>query len=168
MIQAHLHDHTQLAAWLSVGCTLIPYFHANKSDMQTLRYPLRTDWVFYLLVVGYAYLILNMTIRLWLGEGINIFATYSKAPTAAEMLVDANKVYWSKTCFLFLTLLLFGLNVDYRFAAGFAASFWAGSLIFMFGPSPILLLVAGLGITLVIQQLVRKQTLSHQEANRIS
>ncbi len=122
-----------------------------------LRYPLRTDWAFYLLVLGYSYLILNMTLRLWFGEGINIFATYSDAPTAAEMLVDANKVYWSKTCFLFLTLLLYGLNFDYRFVAGTAATFWASSLIILFGTSPILLAVGILGIVLMVQQVLRKQ-----------
>ncbi|MEO1712778.1 MAG: hypothetical protein AAFU60_05525 [Bacteroidota bacterium] len=121
-----------------------------------LRYKLQTDWAFYLLVLGYSYLILNMTVRLWFGEGINIFATYSDAPTAAEMLVDANKVYWSKTCFLFLTLLLYSLNFDYRFATGIGASFWSGTLILMFGPSPVLLAVGILGMLLVTQQIVRK------------
>ncbi|MEM6347050.1 MAG: hypothetical protein AAF927_24390 [Bacteroidota bacterium] len=128
--------------------------------MKNLRYQIRTDWVFYLLVIGYLYLILNMSIRLWFGEGINIFATYSAATSPAEMLVDANKVYWSKTCFLFLSLLLYGLNFDYRFAAGFGATFWALSLILMFGPSPILLAVGCLGVTLISQQIYRKQLLS--------
>ncbi|MEM1219273.1 MAG: hypothetical protein AAGH79_10185 [Bacteroidota bacterium] len=122
-----------------------------------LRYKLQTDWLFYLLVIGYTYLILNMTIRLWFGDGINIFATYSEAITPAEMLIDANKVYWSKTCFLFLTLLLYGLGFDYRFVAGLAATFWAVSLILMFGISPILVLVGLLGVALVLQQSLRKQ-----------
>jgi len=125
--------------------------------MNPLRYNLRHDWVFYLLIAGYTYLILNMTLRLWIGGGINIFATYSEAPTAADMLIDANKVYWSKTCFLFLTLLLYFLNFDYRFAAGVGATFWAGTLIIMFGPSPVLLAVSLLGTALIIQQLLRKQ-----------
>ncbi|MEL7339440.1 MAG: hypothetical protein AAGM67_03060, partial [Bacteroidota bacterium] len=80
--------------------------------------------------------------------------------SATEMLVDANKVYWSKTCFLFLTILLYALNFDYRFVAGVAASFWAASLILMFGASPVLLAVASVGLTLVIQQIVRKQIFS--------
>ena len=125
--------------------------------MKILRYRIQTDWAFYLLVIGYAYLIINMTLRLWFGEGINIFATYSAATTDAEMLIDANKVYWSKTCFLFLTLLLYALNFDYRFVVGVAAGFWSGSLILMFGTSPILLAVALLGTALVIQQILRKQ-----------
>ncbi|NET33099.1 MAG: hypothetical protein F6K19_13940 [Cyanothece sp. SIO1E1] len=125
--------------------------------MKTLRYKIQTDWAFYLLLMGYAYLILNMTIRLWFGEGINIFATYSEAATDAEMLIDANRVYWSKTCFLFLTLLLYGLNFDYRFVVGVAASFWSSSLILMFGTSPVLISVAVLGAILVIQQILRKQ-----------
>ncbi len=125
--------------------------------MNPLRYKIRTDWTFYLLVIGYVYLILNMTLRLWFGEGINIFATYSGATTDAEMLIDANKVYWSKTCFLFLTLLLYALNFDYRFVVGMAASFWSASLILMFGVNSVLLGVAILGVILIIQQILRKQ-----------
>ncbi len=128
--------------------------------MKNLRYNLRTDWLFYLLVISYAYLILNMTSRLWFGGGINIFASYSTASTPADMLVDANKVYWSKTCFLFLTIFLYSLNLDYRFVAGAAASFWAGSLIIMFGPTPVLISVAILGTALITQQVLRKQILS--------
>ena len=128
--------------------------------MKKLRYNLRTDWVFYLLIMGYSYLILNMTVRLWLGDGINIFATYSEATNAAEMLIDANKVYWSKTCFLFLTLLLYFLSFDYRFAVGIGATFWSGSLIVMFGPSLILLAVVLLGIGLIVQQILRKRVFS--------
>lgn len=128
--------------------------------MNKLRYKIRTDWAFYLMVIGYLYLILNMTIRLWFGDGINIFATYSDAATAAEMLVDANKVYWSKTCFLFLTLFLYSLNFDYRFAAGFGATFWSISLVFMFGVSPVLIGVGLIGVTLLVQQILRKQVFS--------
>ncbi|MEM6263915.1 MAG: hypothetical protein AAGI38_15480 [Bacteroidota bacterium] len=128
--------------------------------MNFLRYNIRTDWLFYLVVLGYLYLILNMTIRLWFGEGINIFSSYSHATTAAEMLVDANKVYWSKTCFLFLTLLLFTLNIDYRLVVGIAATFWASSLVLMFGPTPVLIGVAVLGSGLIVQQLIRKQIFS--------
>ncbi|MEM9718171.1 MAG: hypothetical protein AAGA10_02915 [Bacteroidota bacterium] len=126
------------------------------------RYKLRTDWAFYLLVIGYAYLILNMTFRLWFGEGINIYATYSKATSPSTMLFDANKIYWSKTCFLFLSILLYALNFDYRFAVGFAASFWSGSLMLMFGPSPILVMVALLGVVLIVQRSVRRQIFSSQ------
>lgn len=125
--------------------------------MRILRYKIQTDWAFYLLIMGYAYLIFSMTIRLWFGEGINIFASYSAAATDMEMLIDANKVYWSKTCFLFLTLLLYTVNFDYRFVVGMAASFWSGSLILMFGTSPVLLAVALLGAILVTQQISRKQ-----------
>ncbi|MEL6969027.1 MAG: hypothetical protein AAFO02_02565 [Bacteroidota bacterium] len=136
--------------------------------MKNLRYNIRTDWLFYLLVIGYAYLIVKMTFSLWFGGGVNIFATYSDAPTAAEMLVDANKVYWSKTCFLFLTIFLYALNFDYRFAAGCAASFWAGSLILMFGVNPVLLAVALVGVALVVQQVVRKQVFSASTFDPIS
>lgn len=128
--------------------------------MKILRYDIRTDGLFYLFVLGYAYLILNMTLRLWFGDGINIFATYSEATTAAEMLVDANKVYWSKTCFLFLSLLLYGLNFDYRFAVGLAATFWSSSLILMFGTSPVLIAVTVLAIALLVQQVLRKKVRS--------
>lgn len=130
--------------------------------MDMFRYKLRTDWAFYLLVIGYAYLILNMTFRLWFGEGINIYATYSKATSPSTMLFDANKIYWSKTCFLFLSILLYALNFDYRFAVGFAASFWSGSLMLMFGPSPILVMVALLGVVLIVQRSVRRQIFSSQ------
>ncbi|MEO0726545.1 MAG: hypothetical protein AAFZ63_18520 [Bacteroidota bacterium] len=136
--------------------------------MKNLRYNIRTDWLFYLLVIGYAYLIVKMTFSLWFGGGVNIFATYSDAPTAAEMLIDANKVYWSKTCFLFLTILLYALHFDYRFAAGCAASFWAGSLILMFGVNPVLLAVALVGVALVVQQVVRKQVFSASTFDPIS
>ena len=112
------------------------------------------------MVIGYAYLILKLTFSLWLGEGGNVFTTYSDATTNAEMLIDANKVYWSKTCFLFLTLLLYSLNFDYRFAAGLASTFWAVSLILMFGVSPILIGVTILGIALFVQQIFRKQVFS--------
>ena len=128
--------------------------------MKNLRYNLRTDWLFYLFVIAYAYLILNMTFRLWFGGGINIFASYSSASTPADMLIDANKVYWSKTCFLFLTLFLYSLNLDYRFVVGVAATFWAGSLIIMFGPTLVLISVAILGTALITQQVLRKQILS--------
>ncbi|MEM7512024.1 MAG: hypothetical protein AAF388_13905 [Bacteroidota bacterium] len=128
--------------------------------MKNLRYNLRTDWLFYLLVISYAYLILNMTFRLWFGGGINIFASYSSASSPADMLIDANKVYWSKTCFLFLTLFLYSLNLDYRFVVGVAATFWAGSLIIMFGPTLVLISVAILGTALITQQVLRKQILS--------
>ena len=128
--------------------------------MEKLRYAIRTDWLFYLMVMGYAYLILNMTFRLWFGEGINIFATYSNASSAAEMIVDANKVYWSKTCFLFLSLLLYALNFDYRAALGVGATFWSSSLIVMFGMTPILFGVFIIGVSLLGQQAFRKQLLS--------
>lgn len=128
--------------------------------MKKLRYKIRSDWAFYLMIVGYSYLIINMTLRLWFGGGINIFVSYSEATSSATMLIDANKVYWSKTCFLFLTLFLYFLNFDYRFAAGFGATFWAGSLILMFGFSPILLMVLFTGMVLLVQQVLRKQIFS--------
>lgn len=132
--------------------------------MKNLRYKISTDWVFYLMVLGYAYLIINMTLRLWFGGGINIFATYSEAATASEMLVDANKVYWSKTCFLFYTLLLYALNFDYRFALGVGATFWSSTLILMFGTSPVLIGVGFLGGLLLVQQILRKQVFSTSES----
>lgn len=123
--------------------------------MAKLRYHVRTDWLFYLLVLSYAYLVFKMTYQLWFGGGINVFATYSDAATASELLVDANRVYWSKTCFLFGTLLLLGVNVDIRAAAGLGATFWSASLIVMFGASPVLLLAFGIGFLLVGQQILR-------------
>ena len=114
--------------------------------MKLLRFDFKQDWIFHLFVFGYLLLILRMSYALWIGDGINIFISYSSALTAEELLVDANKIYWSKTCFLFLTLLLFTLNFDYRFAAGIAASFWSISLILMFELSPILLFVLFLSV----------------------
>lgn len=124
--------------------------------MPSLRYNIRTDWLFYLLVLGYGYLVFNMTARLWFGEGVNVFASYSNVSDPVEMLVDANKVYWSKTCFLFGTILLVALNFDFRTAAGIGATFWAVSLIVVFGTSPTLIAVASLGILLVVQQVWRR------------
>ncbi len=130
--------------------------------MTGLRYNIRTDWLFYLLVAGYAYLIVNMTFKLWFAGGINVFASYSTAVTATEMLVDANKDYWSKTCFLFGILLLMGLNVDFRAAAGFGAVFWSGSLIAIFSLNPILMTVLVLGALVVGQQIRRKEVFSER------
>ncbi|MEL6255820.1 MAG: hypothetical protein AAFR87_27695 [Bacteroidota bacterium] len=131
--------------------------------MQNLRYNLRHDWAFYLLILGYSYLIISMTIRLWFGGGVNIFTSYSDASNPAEMLIDANKVYWSKTSFLFLTLLFYFLNFDFRFGAGIAATFWSASLILMFGMSPNLIFVLLIGIALIVQQVLRKQLLSQEK-----
>lgn len=133
--------------------------------MKNLRYRIRKDWIFYLLVLGYSYLILNMTFRLWFGGGVNIFASYTEITTLEETLLNANKVYWSKTCFLFLTLFLFSLNFDYRFVVGVAATFWATSLIVMFGINPTLLMVTLMGVALIIQQVLRKQMLSTSNAH---
>jgi len=128
--------------------------------MKAIRYNIKKDWAFYLLVLGYAYLIANMTVKLWFGEGINIFKTYSDAVSPLDLIADANKVYWSKTCFLFLTILLYALKFDYRFGAGIGATFWSVSLILMFGLSPILVGVMTIGIVLIVQQVFRSQILS--------
>lgn len=124
--------------------------------MIKLRYSIRKDWLFYLVVIGYVYLIINMTIPLWFGDGVNIFATYSDAATIADITADANKVYWSKTSYLFLILLLHSLNFDFRFVAGVGSTFWSSSLILMFGPNPTLISVLILGILLIVQQIWRK------------
>ncbi|MEM9729080.1 MAG: hypothetical protein AAF997_10870 [Myxococcota bacterium] len=121
------------------------------------RLNVRTDWLFYLFLVAYGALIIRMTLGLWSDAGINVFATYSSAATPTEMIVDANKVYWSKTCFLFGTLLLAGLNVDLRAAVGLAATFWSVSLIVMFGASPNLVAALVAGTLLVAQQVWRRQ-----------
>ena len=123
--------------------------------MPGFRYPIRSDWLFYLFVVSYAYTLSNMTFHLWFGEGINIFATYSDAVLPAQVVIDANKVYWSKSSFLFSTLLLLALNVDIRAASGLAAAFWSGSLILNFGPSATLIFVLLIGLALVGQQIRR-------------
>ncbi|MEM7117127.1 MAG: hypothetical protein AAF614_32135 [Chloroflexota bacterium] len=127
------------------------------------RYKIVKNWLFYLFVIGYAYFVLNMTFQLWFGSGINIFATYSEATIAAEMIVDANKVYWSKTTFLFLTLVLYAFNLDYRFAVGIGATFWSFSLILMFGLASILIMNALLGPLLILQQIWRKQIFRSQD-----
>ena len=122
-----------------------------------LRYKIQKDWLFYLFVISYLYVIGNMTIRLWFGGGINIFANYSDVATAAEMIVDANYVYWSKTTFLFLTIFLYAMNVDYRLASGIGSTFWAVSLILMFSVTPTLIGSLVLGTLLIAQQIWRKQ-----------
>lgn len=101
--------------------------------MNPLRYSLKTDWAFYLLVLGYLYTLGRMTLALWFGDGVNIFATYSDATAPPDVLLDANKVYWSKSLYLFSTLFLMALNVDIRAAAGIAAILWSASLIVIFG-----------------------------------
>ena len=125
-----------------------------------MRYSIKADWLFYVFLASYAYLILNMTVRLWFGDGINIFATYSDATVPAQAILDANKVYWSKTCFLFGTLLMTGLGLDFRVAAGTAASFWSASLILMFGPSVNLIGALIIGVALVALQFKRGQVLA--------
>ncbi|MCI5043417.1 MAG: hypothetical protein MRY72_01870 [Aquisalinus sp.] len=125
--------------------------------MPKLRYGLKAGWLFYFLVISYAYLVGSMTMELWFGGGVNIFASYSNATDPAAMVVDANKVYWSKTSFLFLSLFLFALNFDYRAAAGIGASVWAGSLIFIFGVTPVLMVALLTGIGLIFQQVMRKE-----------
>jgi len=129
-----------------------------------LRYPLKTDWVFYVFLASYAYLVLSMTYRLWLGGGVNIFASYSDATTQAQIVLDANKVYWSKTSFLFGTLLLAGLGLDFRAAVGFAASFWAASLIVMFGATTNLVGALVMGCALVALQIKRRALLAERDS----
>jgi hypothetical protein len=124
-----------------------------------LRYSLRGNWLFYLLVTAYGVLIVRMTLSLWFGDGINIFASYSAASTASEMIVDANYVYWSKTCFLFMTLLLVSLRFDCRFAIGVACTFWATSLITMFGASTVLLVAGVLGVSIALLQVYRGEVM---------
>lgn len=125
--------------------------------MPKLRYSLKDGWLFYFLVCSYAYLVGMMTRDLWFGNGVNIFASYSGATDAAAFVVDANKVYWSKTSFLFLSLFLFALNFDYRAAVGIGATFWAGSLIYMFGPTPTLIVAFLIGFALIVQQIARRE-----------
>lgn len=120
-----------------------------------LRYNLKEGLPFYILVSSYAFLVLSMTFRLWFGDGVNIYASYSSATDPAVMLVDANYVYWSKTGFLFSTLLLYGLNFDYRFVAGVGMLFWAGSLALMFGATPVLISGLLMGVALVGLQIYR-------------
>ncbi len=129
-----------------------------------MRYPIKTDWLFYLFLASYAYLILSMTYRLWFGDGVNIFATYSDATVQAQVVLDANKVYWSKTCFLFGTLLLTGIGLDFRAALGTAASFWAMSLILMFGNSMTLIGSLVMGLALVALQAKRRQIFARSTA----
>lgn len=132
--------------------------------MIKLRYNIWTNWPFYLLVLGYVYLVFNMTYALWFGDGVNIFASYSEPTTSAAILLDANKVYWSKTSFLFLTLFLYSFGLDYRFVAGVGATFWASSLIIMFGPTGTLLFTLVIGIILIGQQLWFNQVFQPQHA----
>lgn len=120
-----------------------------------MRYSLKTDWLFYLFLLSYAFLIFNMTSALWFGGGVNIFASYSDATEPAAAILDANKVYWSKTSFLFLTLLFAGLKIDMRAGIGIAASFWAGSLTLIFGASQNVIVALVIGVALVAQQIWR-------------
>lgn len=124
------------------------------------RYSLRTDWPLYLFLLSYGYLIANMTYGLWFGDGVNIFASYSDATDPAQVIIDANRVYWSKTCFLFGTLLLVGLNVDFRAAVGLGGLFWAGSLMLMFGATTNLFVALILGAILLGLQIWRNDVFS--------
>lgn len=125
--------------------------------MIKFRYSFSKDWLFYLLVIGYGYLIISMTSKLWFGDGVNVFANYSDTKQAAEFVVDANKVYWAKTNFLFASILLYALNFDYRAAVGLGAALWSTILMLMFDASPVLLVSLVVGIALVVQQIWRNQ-----------
>ncbi|MEO1658397.1 MAG: hypothetical protein AAFR65_11805 [Pseudomonadota bacterium] len=125
---------------------------------------IRANGIFYVLVMSYGYLIYNMPSALWFGDGVNIFATYSDAQGLSEVVLDANKVYWSKTCFLFLTLLLLALSFDFRAAAGIGAVFWASSLILMFGASTTLIGVLILGGLLILQQVLKGKVFAQRES----
>ena len=126
--------------------------------MSLFRYPLKTDWPFYLLVVGYLYTIGRMTLSLWFGDGINVFATYSDAVALDAVVLDANKVYWTKSGFLFSSLLLIALNLDVRAAFGIAATFWATASIVSFGATtlPVIMSLVN-GLVLVGLQVYRGQ-----------
>ncbi|MEM6914297.1 MAG: hypothetical protein AAF511_10010 [Pseudomonadota bacterium] len=125
--------------------------------MAGLNTYLQRNWLFFIFLASYGYAITSMTMGLWFGDGVNIFASYSSASTLPEVIIDANKVYWAKTSFLFLTLLLLGLNLNARAAAGLGATFWSTSLIVMFGPTPTLVFTLALGVLLIAQQIRRKR-----------
>jgi hypothetical protein len=125
--------------------------------MFKFRYSFSRDWLFYILVIGYGCLVTSMTAKLWFGDGVNIFAAYSDATEAAKFIVDANKVYWAKTNFLFASILLYALNFDYRAAVGLGVTLWSIVLIVMFESSPVILVSLVTGIALVAQQAWRKQ-----------
>lgn len=125
--------------------------------MPKLRYPFLPNILFYAAVGNYVYLVGSMTLNLWFGDGVNIFASYTAVTEPAAFVVDANKVYWSKTGFLFLTMLLFALNFDYRAALGLAMTFWSVSLILMFGPTQTLIGATVLAVALVALQVYRKE-----------
>ncbi|MEM9572967.1 MAG: hypothetical protein AAF996_15995 [Pseudomonadota bacterium] len=133
--------------------------------MNLFRYSLKTDWAFYLIVIGYLYTLGRMTLALWFGDGVNIFATYSDAVAPPEILLDANKVYWSKSLYLFSTLFLMALNVDIRAAVGIAAILWSASLILIFGAFSSAMAVAlGLGFIVVALQVKRGEFFSRRQA----
>ena len=98
-----------------------------------------------------------MTAKLWFGEGVNIFASYSNAKETADFIVDANKVYWAKTNFLFASILLYALNFDYRTAIGLGSVLWSTILIALFGTSSMLLIILTTGLALVVVQARRRQ-----------
>ncbi|MEO0437286.1 MAG: hypothetical protein AAF098_10295, partial [Pseudomonadota bacterium] len=96
-----------------------------------------------------------MTLGLASSEGVNIFEGYSSVQDPVEMLKDANKIYWSKTCFLFGTLLLTTLNFDFRMAVAIAGGFWSLSLLLIFGSNPTLCAVLVGAVVLSGQQVFR-------------
>ena len=132
--------------------------------MNLFRYSLKTDWAFYLIVIGYLYTLGRMTLALWFGDGVNIFATYSDAVAPPDVLLDANKVYWSKSLYLFSTLFLMALNVDIRAAVGIAAILWSASLILIFGAfSSAMGAALGLGLVVVALQVKRGEFFSRRQ-----
>ncbi|MEM9285949.1 MAG: hypothetical protein AAGA39_08695 [Pseudomonadota bacterium] len=133
--------------------------------MTGLVHHMRANGLFYLLVLSYSYLVITMTSRLWFGDGVNIFATYTDAQTLNQVVLDANKVYWSKTSFLFLTLFFLALRLDHRLAAGMGATFWSSSLILMFGPSLTLMGAFTIGALLVVQQVSTRRIFARRDAS---
>lgn len=132
--------------------------------MSLFRYPFKTDWPFYLLVLGYLYTIGRMTLALWFGDGVNVFATYSDAVALDAVVLDANRVYWTKSGFLFSALFLLALNLDVRAAFGLAATFWATAIILIFGATtlPVIASLAN-GLVLIGLQIYRKQVFAPKQ-----
>lgn len=102
-----------------------------------------------------------MTVALWFGDGVNVFATYTDVTERAAFTLDANKVYWTKSLFLFSTIFLMAINVDIRAAVGIAAMLWSGLLIAIFGAvSFSLAWIMTLGFVMVALQVKRGEVFS--------
>ena len=113
----------------------------------TFRQP-RRDWLLWAFVLGHGALIVSLTIGTWV-TGADVFLDYTSAAASGDYIGDANRVFWAKDCFLFLTVLLLASGLGSRAAVGFGAVFWSVALMVIFSVDLLLMATLILGLALI-------------------